>query len=75
MKKTIYFCDRCGEEIQGVVYVLECYAYATNAGDASKHIAELNEQNNRQNDAKIGGTDRHLCRKCKDEITDGVFIV
>ena len=75
MKKTIFCCDRCGEEITDVVYDLSCYAYPVVPADASKYIEELDAQNTRQNKAKAGGGDRHLCRKCKDEITDGVFIV
>lgn len=75
MKKTIFVCDRCGEEITDVVYDLTCYAYPVQPGTAPRYYAELEEQNTRQNAAKAGGGDRHLCRKCKDEITDGVFIV
>lgn len=74
MKKTIFCCDRCGEEITDVVYDLTCYAYPVNPEDTSKYIEELEEQNSRQN-KKTGRGDRHLCRKCKDEITDGVFLV
>lgn len=75
MKKTIYFCDRCGDEIQDVFYSLSCYANAVQPGTASKHFAELNDQNNRQNAVMACGIDRHICRKCKDEITDGIFVV
>ena len=75
MKKTIYCCDRCGEEIHDVVYDLSCYAYPVRPADTSKYLEELDEQNTRQNTARASGRDRHLCRKCKDEITDGVFIV
>lgn len=75
MKKTIFCCDRCGEQIPDVVYVLNCYAYAVQPGEAGKHFTELDAQNSRQNAAMAGGTDRHLCRKCKDELTDGIFIV
>lgn len=75
MKKTICLCDRCGDQIPDVVYVLTCYAEIAPGENPAKHINLLNEQNNRQNTAKINLGDRHLCRKCKDEITDGVFLV
>ena len=75
MKKTIFCCDRCGKEIPDMVYVLTCYGEVVPGESPLKHFEELNEQNNRQNAARAGGVDRHLCRKCKDEITDGVFIV
>lgn len=75
MKKTIFCCDRCGEEITDVVYDLTCYAFAVRPADASMYFEELDEQNTRQNAVKAGNRDRHLCKKCKDEITDGVFIV
>ena len=75
MKKTIFVCDKCGEEIPDVVYVLSCYGEVVPGENPAKHVAELSIQNARQNAAKAGGIDRHLCRKCKDEITDGVFIV
>ena len=75
MKKTIFCCDRCGEEITDIVYVLSCYAYPANPADTSRYIEELDEQNTRQNTAKAGGRDRHLCGRCKDELTDGVFLV
>jgi hypothetical protein len=75
MKKTTYCCDKCGEEIPDVVYVLSCYAYSAEPGNSAAHFGELNDQNTRQNAAMAGGVDRHLCRKCKDKITDGIFIL
>lgn len=75
MKKIICFCDRCGEEIPDVVYVLTCYGETVPGVNPAGHITELAAQNDRQNTARAGGIDRHLCRSCKDAITDGVFIV
>lgn len=75
MKRITFCCDRCGEEIPDVVYVLTCYGEVVPGENPAKHVPELLEQNDRQNSARAGGVDRHLCRKCKDEITDGVFIV
>ena len=75
MKKIICFCDRCGEEIPDVVYTLTCYCEVAPGENPAKHVPELLAQNERQNTARSGGIDRHLCRQCKDEITDGVFIV
>lgn len=75
MKKTICFCDRCGEEIPDVVYLLTCYCEVAPGVNPALHVPELIAQNDRQNKAGAGGIDRHLCRQCKDEITDGIFIV
>lgn len=72
MKKTTYKCDRCGEEIDSVVYTLTCYAEDLNPGPYGGISAAVVQQNYRQNHA---AKDRHLCGKCKDEITDGIFIV
>jgi hypothetical protein len=75
MRKTIFCCDRCGEEIKDVVYVLSCYCEVVPGEIAAKHFLELNEQNSRQNAVKGIDVARHLCRKCKDDVTDGIFIV
>ena len=72
MKKTIYECDRCGDEITDVAYTLTCYAEAVPGENPAKHIAEISAQNVKQN---MSFTERHLCRKCKDEITAGIFIL
>ena len=75
MKKIICFCDRCGEEIPDVVYTLTCYCETAPGVNPAEHVPALISQNERQNAARAGGIDRHLCRMCKDEVTDGVFIV
>ena len=72
MKKVTYKCDRCHAEIASVVYTLTCYAEDLNPGPYGGISGEVARQNFRQNhEAK----ERHLCGKCKDEITDGIFIV
>lgn len=75
MKKTIYCCDRCGEEIQDMVYTITCYVEPVQSADSGKHFLEMVGQNLNQNMMLEENKNRHLCRKCKDEITDGVFIV
>lgn len=75
MMKTIYCCDRCGEEIKDVAYILTCYAEPIPSSDPVKNFLDLAAQNIRQNTALGNDQSRHLCRKCKDEITDGIFIV
>lgn len=72
MKKTTYKCDRCGAEIADVVYTLTCYAEDVNPRPLGGVPGEVLLQNSRQNHAS---GERHLCGKCKDEITDGVFVV
>ena len=75
MKKTIFCCDRCGEEIQDMVYTLTCYAEPVPSADPVKNIVAQFTQNMRQNSLLTTENGRHLCRKCKDELTDGVFIL
>ena len=75
MKKTIYKCDRCHEEIQDVVYTITCYAEDLCPGTVGGCSGEVVRQNCRQNVHLQMTKDRHLCRKCKDEITDGIFVV
>lgn len=75
MKKTICFCDRCGEEIVDIVFTVTCYAEDLNPGPFGGVAAEVVQQNSRQNHAIMDTEIRHLCRKCKDEITDGIFVV
>lgn len=72
MKKTTYKCDRCGAEITDVVYTLTCYAEDLNRGPCGGISGEVVRQNHRQNNVT---TERHLCGECKDELTDGLFIV
>lgn len=73
MKETKWICDKCGEEITGVVYSLTCYAHDANPGAFGTVSTEVASQNMRQNFSST--KEAHLCRKCKDKITDGVFIV
>ena len=75
MKKTIYECDRCGAEIADVAYTLTCYAEDLSTGPAGGISSEAIGQNFRQNMILQADGERHLCRKCKDEITDGIFVV
>ena len=75
MKKTTYKCDRCGVEIQDVAYTLTCYAEDLNPGPLGGLSSEVVLQNARQNLSRQATAERHLCGKCKDEITDGIFVV
>lgn len=75
MKKTTYKCDRCGDEIADVVYTLTCYAEDLNPGPYGGVTGEVIRQNSRQNLSRSTNGERHLCGKCKDELTDGLFIV
>ena len=73
MKKTTYFCDKCGQEIIGAAYRLTCYAEDVTPDPFGSISGEAATQNVRQN--LIADEVRHLCKACKDAITDGVFIV
>ena len=73
MKKITWICDKCGKEITDVVYTLTCFAAIIPGENPAKHINDAAEQNIRQ--SKSEDMQRHLCRACKDAITDGVFIV
>ncbi len=75
MKKTIYSCDRCGEKITDIVFTVTCYAEDLHPGPYGGVAGEVVRQNCRQNQAIMETEIRHLCRKCKDEVTDGIFIV
>jgi hypothetical protein len=75
MKKTIYCCDRCGEEIQDMVYTLTCYVELVPSADPVKNLLTQLSYNIRQNEVVEANKNRHLCCKCKDKITDGIFIV
>ena len=75
MKKIIYSCDRCGEEITDIYFTVTCYAEDLCPGPYGGVAAEVVQQNVRQNVRLSAIGERHLCRKCKDEITDGVFIL
>lgn len=75
MKHIKYTCDKCGQEIEGVMYTLTCYAEDVNPSPTGRISTEAAVQNVKQNGAKITEQDRHLCRSCKDAITDGIFIL
>lgn len=77
MKKITFCCDRCGEEIQDIVYTVTVYGTVVPGATTIRYedFMETQAHNERQNTAQAGGIDRHLCRKCKDELTDGLFIV
>lgn len=75
MKKTIYVCDRCGDEIADVAYTLTCFAGDVSPGIHGTVSAAVAMQNLKQNMALMQNEERCLCCKCKDEITDGIFIV
>ena len=77
MKQTIFYCDRCGEKIDDFVYTITVYCEVVPGETivSYKGFMEKQDHNEKQNAAIAGGTARHLCRKCKDEITDGIFIV
>lgn len=75
MRKTICTCDRCKKEIpDGLVYHLTCYAEDLNVNPLSGNSSEVVIQNTRQNLALQGGV-VDLCKACKDDLTDGLFIV
>lgn len=73
MRKTICICDRCGQEITGVIYSLTCYAEDVKPGYFGPSM-EAAGQNVKQNARSVAG-EADLCKECKDTITDGVFIV
>ena len=76
MKKIIFCCDKCGEEIPDIVYTLTCYGETVQQARLSlEDFVDMQKNNVKQNEAIAGGTARHLCRKCKDKITDGIFIL
>lgn len=75
MKKTIYECDRCGTEIADVAYTLTCYAEDVTTGIPAPVSAVAAAQNTKQNMVLMHSMERCLCGKCKDEITDGIFVV
>ena len=76
MKKTIFCCDRCGEQITDIVYTLTCYGEPVQGARLPlDDLMIMQAANARQNRAVIADVGRHLCRKCKDELTDGIFIV
>lgn len=74
MKRVVYTCDKCGKEIPDVVYTLSCMASVVDGINPAKYVAELCVQNGPTNKMLQEGA-RHLCKSCKDKITDGVFIL
>ncbi len=75
MKKTTYKCDRCGAEITDTVYTITCYAEDLIGGPCGGVSGEVVRQNARQAFSTQTFGERHLCSKCKNEITDGIFVV
>lgn len=75
MQKTVYSCDKCGKEIKDVVYTITCYAKDLDVGPLGGVSSEVMLQNARQNLGPAAAKERHLCRVCKDKITDGIFVV
>ena len=47
MQKTVYSCDKCGEEIKDVVYTLTCYAKDLDVGPLGGVSSEVMMQNAR----------------------------
>lgn len=78
MKRIVYTCDKCGKEISHVAYSLVCYAEdvsAQSGGGISEEAAAQNIKQNMELGTFENKTEKILCKECKDEITDGVFIV
>ncbi len=73
MKTITYTCDKCEKKIPDVVYSLTCYANDVDQVEEGRVSQEAGMQNVTQNHSPT--LRRHLCRECKDKITDGVFIV
>lgn len=74
MIKKTYICDRCGTEVtEGAIYTLTCYADDVAPGLGQSR--ETSAQNAAQNAASMSRQTRHLCKVCKDAITDGLFVV
>ena len=74
MKLIKYICDKCGNDIGGVMYTLTCYAEDIIPLPFGGCSTEVEMQNARQNRLRQQ-EERHLCKSCKDAITDGIFIV
>ena len=75
MRRTVCICDRCGKEItEGVVYSLTVYAEDVRSKGLGASAETVN-QNMKQNITRSIDGDKDLCKECKDQITDGLFIV
>lgn len=73
MRVSICTCDRCGKEItDGVVYSLTVYAEDVHERCGLSVKAAM--QNMTQN-AALALNSKDLCEECKDDLTDGLFIV
>lgn len=76
MIKKLCICDRCEREVtEGVLYKLTCYAEDVAEAPTGGMSAEATRQNIAQNMARLTKQTRHLCKACKDELTDGLFIL
>ena len=73
MKRVICTCDKCGEEIKDIYYSLTCFAVCLPGEDPVKHFDAAVK--NVAESKRIETDERHLCRTCKDAITDGIFIL
>lgn len=64
------FCDRCGQEcIEGSAYfTIDIYGFDTNPTNDGRTSLDAAAQNIATNVAKVMGTQKHYCKKCKDEI-------
>lgn len=76
MKKTVYTCDKCGQEIDGVAYAIDCCAIDTKQDGMNRLSTEaaVFNLNQTMRSVSCGETKRHLCQTCKDKIADGLFI-
>ena len=70
-REITYHCDRCGKKINDVVFYLRCYAEPVNGGNT----VETACQNITQNARTLFHEEKHLCRKCKNILTDGIFLL
>ena len=58
-----------------MAYVLTCYAEDVTTSIPGTISAAAAEQNTKQNMVLMYSQEKCLCRKCRDEITDGIFVV
>ena len=59
MKKYVYFCDKCGEEIKGHVYQIRALV--------------KNDKGDEYKEALDGQQEKHLCQRCMTDIIDGMY--
>ena len=69
------FCDRCGQEcIEGSAYfTIDIYGFDTNPTNDGRTSLDAAAQNIATNVAKFMGTQKHYCKKCKDEIEQFMY--